>query len=93
LELRGLSLWTIIHQLEKFKYNEMPYTFSTRLKLGGFGIYLSPYKKPILPQQILLDKDDLFGFKTIVITFLKTIAVNSVNEETPSSTLNTRNFE
>jgi len=65
LELRELTLWTIAHQLEKFKYNEMPYTFSNRVKLGGFGIYLSPNK-----EQILLDKDDVFGFKTIVITFL-----------------------
>jgi len=70
LELRGLSLWTIIHQLEKFKYNEMPDTFNTRLELGGFGIYLSPHKKPFLPEQVLLDKDDLLGFKTIVITCL-----------------------
>jgi len=69
LELRGLTLWSIIRQLEKFKYNEMPYTFSNRVKLGGFGIYLPPNKKPILPQQ-MLDKDDFFGFKTIVITFL-----------------------
>jgi len=70
LELRSLSLWAIIDELENFKYNELPYKFSIRFKPGGFGSALSPYNKPVLPSLILFDKDDHFKFKIIVITLL-----------------------